>query len=85
MTRFAYTITDPDGLHARPAGLLVKQASKYKSKLTITKDGETVGLDRLFAVMALAVKQNDTVIITAEGEDELVAADELKAFFNAHF
>ena len=37
MEKFTYVITDPAGIHARPAGLLVKEAGKFASKLTISK------------------------------------------------
>lgn len=37
MKNFEYTIKDELGIHARPAGMLVKEAKKYQSKITITK------------------------------------------------
>jgi phosphocarrier protein HPr len=37
MKEFTYTITDPVGIHARPAGLLVKEVKKYGSTFTLTK------------------------------------------------
>ena len=39
MKEIVYTITDPEGIHARPAGILVKEAAKFSSKITIGKDG----------------------------------------------
>ena len=41
MKEFNYTITDPQGIHARPAGVLVKEAAKYQSTITLEKDGKT--------------------------------------------
>ena len=41
MKSFNYVITDEVGIHARPAGLLVKEAKKFESECTITKDGKT--------------------------------------------
>ena len=70
MKTFDYTIKDAMGIHARPAGLLVKEAAKYESKVSLTKDGKTVDAARLMAVMSLGVKQGQTVTVTVEGTDE---------------
>ena len=74
MKTFEYTIKDELGIHARPAGLLVKEAKKFESECTITKDGKTKKL-------TLGVKQGDTVTVTAEGADEEAAVAALKEFF----
>lgn len=52
MKEFNYTITDPQGIHARPAGVLVKEAAKYQSTITLEKDGKTGDAKRIFAVRA---------------------------------
>ncbi|MDR1538902.1 MAG: HPr family phosphocarrier protein [Clostridiales bacterium] len=83
MKELEYTIRDPAGIHARPAGLLVKEMQKFASKITLAKDGKTVDLKKLFALMGLAVKQNQTVLIRAEGEDEDAAIEKVKAFMEA--
>ena len=49
MKEFNYTITDPQGIHARPAGVLVKEAAKYQSTITLEKDGKTGDAKRIFA------------------------------------
>ena len=41
MKTFSYKITDPVGIHARPAGLLIKKCSEYKSEITLTKGANT--------------------------------------------
>ena len=76
MKTFEYTIKDELGIHARPAGLLVKEAKKYESECTITKDGKTKKLTQLMMLMSLGVKQGETVTVTAEGADEDTAFDE---------
>lgn len=80
MKKFEYVITEPVGIHARPAGMLVKAASTYKSTITIEKDGKKVDVKKLMALMALAVKFGETAIFTIEGEDEDIAATELESF-----
>lgn len=56
MKQFSYVITDKEGIHARPAGLFVKQAGKFSSKITIAKGEKTGDAKRIFAVMGLGGK-----------------------------
>lgn len=84
MKQFDYTITDPLGIHARPAGLLAKEAKKFASACTITKNGQTKKLTQLMMIMSLGVKQGETITIAAEGEDEEAAIEALKAFFEGN-
>lgn len=83
MKNFTYTITDTLGIHARPAGLLVKEAAKFTSEITIRGNGKSADLKRLLAVMGLGIKKGDTVEVTAEGSDEAAAVQALEAFFKA--
>lgn len=80
MQSFQYTIQDPIGIHARPAGLLVKQVKNYTSTITIEKDGNQVNALKLMALMGLCVKQGNTITVTVEGPDEEKAAIELEAW-----
>ncbi|MFL0267993.1 HPr family phosphocarrier protein [Candidatus Clostridium radicumherbarum] len=80
MKKFEYVITEPGGIHARPAGMLAKAAFRYKSIITIEKDGKKIDVKRLMALMALAVKCGETAIFTIEGEDEDIASTELEIF-----
>ena len=81
MKEFTYKICDNLGIHARPAGLLVKKAGGFSSTITIYKDEKSADCKRLFAVMGLSVKKGDTVRITADGADEDAAAAEIEGFF----
>ena len=85
MKKFNYVIKEELGLHARPAGILAKQAKGYESKVTITKAGKSAEATRLMAVMALAVKQGEEVTVTIEGADEDKVYRDIKAFFEANF
>lgn len=84
MKQFDYTINDPLGIHARPAGLLAKEAKKFESVCTITRDGQTKKLTQLMMLMSMGIKQGDTVTIQAEGADEDAAIEALKVFFETH-
>ena len=81
MKEFKYVITDPEGIHARPAGILVKQAAGYQSTVKITKGEKSADAKRIFGVMCLGVKTGEEVTITVEGADEDTAAAELETFF----
>ena len=82
MKTFTYTVKDELGIHARPAGMLVKEVKNFQSKVMLEKDGKTVDASRLMAVMSMGVKQGQTVTITVEGEDEDYEA--VKAFFESN-
>lgn len=84
MKSFTYTINDPLGLHARPAGLLVKAAAAYQSAVTITAPTGKADAKRIMAVMRLAAKQGMEITITCEGPDEDAACDGLKTFLTAN-
>ena len=81
MKSFEYVVKDELGIHARPAGLLVKEAKNFTSKIVLSKDGKTAEATKLMAVMALGVKQNHTITVTAEGDDEDAAIAAMQKFF----
>ena len=81
MKEFKYVSTDPEGIHARPAGILVKQAAGYQSSVKIAKGEKSADAKRIFGVMGLGVKTGEEITITVEGADEDTAAAELETFF----
>ena len=85
MIQFQYTITDPNGLHARPAGLLVKEAQKFSSAVKLTRGEKSADLKRLFAIMGMGVKCGETVEVAVDGADEVQAAQTLEKFFQENF
>ena len=72
MKEFQYTITDPIGVHARPAGLLAKAAKGLDSTITITK---------LMAIMGMGIKSGETVKVTVEGGSEEANCAAIEQFF----
>ncbi|WP_033159952.1 HPr family phosphocarrier protein [Mycoplasmoides alvi] len=74
MKSITVIIQDPAGLHARPATLLVKAASQYKSKLEIkNSSNSTANPKSIISLLSLGVKQGETIEIIADGEDEMDA------------
>ena len=84
MKEFTYVVTDPIGIHARPAGLLGKEAKKFESTITITKGEKEVNCIKLMAVMSLGVKTGESVVVKAEGADEDAAIAAFEEFFKAN-
>lgn len=80
MKNFEYVIKDEQGIHARPAGLLVKEASKFSCEVTIEKEGKEVDAKRVFALMGLGVKHGQTIILKTSGDQEEEAMDVLSKF-----
>ena len=80
MKEFVYTITDPQGIHARPAGLFVKEADKFPCSVSGGKDGKWVEGKRLLAFMGLGIKQGQEITLRCEGEQEAEAMEALSDF-----
>ena len=82
MKEFTYTVKDRVGIHARPAGLLVKLVKDFKSEVYIEKEERRIKADRLIAVMNMGIKQGDTVTVSIEGTDEEEAYIAIYSFFS---
>ena len=85
MKEFEFVVTDPQGIHARPAGLLVKEAKKFESNISVFKGARKGYLNKIFTVMALGVKQAETIKVQVEGADEEQAASTVEAFLKENF
>lgn len=84
MKQLSYVIKDKNGIHARPAGLLVKTASQFQSDISIQFGEKSANLKKLFALMSLGVGYENSILITAEGEDENNAIEALDLFLQAN-
>lgn len=81
MLSFTYKIKDALGIHARPAGLLVKEAKALDSRVTIQKGEQSTEATKLMAIMAMGIKCGDEITVTSEGGDEEKSLAAMKAFF----
>ncbi|MDY2628915.1 MAG: HPr family phosphocarrier protein [Lachnospiraceae bacterium] len=84
MKSFNYVITDEIGIHARPAGLLVKEAKKFESAITLECGGKKAAATKLMAIMGMGVKTGNEVTVSAEGADEDAAIAAMQEFFKAN-
>ena len=73
-------VKDACGIHARPAGLLVKVAKGFASTATLEKDGKSCDMRKLMAVMGMGIRQGETITVTAEGGDEAAAIEAVEKF-----
>ncbi len=84
MVSFKYVITDPVGIHARPAGNLVKEIKKYDSDVKIFANGKAADGKKLMNLMTLGVKQGNEIEVKVEGGDEAANAAAIEAFLKAN-
>lgn len=82
MQKFSFIVKDPDGVHARPAGIIIKAVTPFKSNVSLETNGKKVLLKGgIFALMGLGIRQGQALEVTVEGEDELEAVDAVRKAF----
>ena len=75
MKKLTHTVTDKNGIHARPAGLLVKTAAEFSSDILISCNGRVSDCKKLLRVMAMGIKYGEEIVISADGEDDEAAIE----------
>jgi phosphocarrier protein len=73
------------GLHARPAAMFVRIASRYRSEVWVAKEGEEVNGKSIMGLMMLAAGQGSNLRIRCEGPDAEKAMEELEELISARF
>ena len=84
MLKITHKIKDLNGIHARPAGLLATECKKFKSQITVEKDGKKANAVKIFELMSLCVKGGEEIVITIDGDDEIQAFDALAVFLEKY-
>ena len=86
MQDFKYIIKDEQGIHARPAGLLVNEAKKYTSSIIDKKGDKKADLKKgVLGLMSLAIKKGEEIEVVFEGDDEEYARNEISKFITENF
>ena len=85
MKEFTYTITDPVGIHARPAGVLKAKVKEFASTVTVSKGDATVDAVKTLKLMGMGIVQGDTITVRVEGEDEDQCAPAIEELFKSNF
>jgi len=78
MRTIHHTVNDPNGIHARPAGILVNTAKQFDSEINLVFGDKVASLKRIFSVMGMALKEGDKFIIEISGTDEDASAEALE-------
>ena len=78
-------VTNPVGLHARPATYFTQKANEYKSSIWVEKEDRRVNAKSLLGVLSLGIVQGMTVKLIADGDDEAEALDGLAALIDSDF
>ena len=85
MKEFNFTVTDENGIHARPAGQLVKEAKSFNSAITVEKGDKSCDMKKLLKLMGMGIKQGDTITVKVEGDDEDACAAKVEEFLKENF
>ena len=74
-----------DGLHARPAGVLVKVASQFQAKVELTANGITKNAKSIMSLMSMGLKGGEEILLKADGDDAAQAIETIKSLFESRF
>lgn len=85
MVKKVITINNAAGLHARPATLLVKEASKYKSQINLVHGTNEVNAKSIMGIMSMGLTMSSEVEIIVDGIDEIEALEGIVALFESNF
>jgi len=85
MVNFDYTIKEEMGLHARPAGVMVKKLKPYPCNVTVNCGERSADAKKMFALMAMGVKRGETVTVSIDGDGEEMLKEDLSKFFQENF
>lgn len=85
MYKIDVSINNESGLHARPASMFIKEASKYKSELKVLKGGKEYNAKSIMGILSMGAKKGDTITILAEGSDEKKAVESLEKLVKSKF
>ena len=80
-----FEIRNQYGIHARPAAMLVKAASRFNCDITVEKDGLSVSGKSIMGLMTLEASRGSKLRVMAEGEDHAEALDHLQDLFDRKF
>ncbi len=72
------------GLDARPVALLVQEASKYESRIYVESEGRKVNAKSIMGMMTLGLENGEELTVTAEGEDEELAVENIEKFLSGN-
>ena len=84
MIKKPITIQIADGLEARPTALLVQVASQYESKIYVENGDKKVNAKSIMGMMTLGVSAGESVVVSAEGSDEIAAIENIEKYLSSN-
>ena len=78
-------VRNPQGLHLRPADLLVKQASRYEAAVYLGREGQVADCKSILSILTLGAAQGAELNLTAEGSDAAQAIEAIAELFEHGF
>ncbi|MDX9828005.1 MAG: HPr family phosphocarrier protein [Spirochaetia bacterium] len=85
MVELETTIRNRAGIHARPSAMIAQTAIKFSSRIFLEKNGNKINAKSIMGIITLAASFGSKIRITAEGSDEVAAAEAIKALFESGF
>lgn len=79
------TITNPQGLHMRPAGVIAKEMGKFSSEVTIILGDRRINAKSLINIISACIKNGAEVVFECEGEDEEAALAKIEELASQNF
>jgi phosphotransferase system HPr (HPr) family protein len=79
------TLMTEDGLHARPAGILVKLASQFQAKVELSANGLTKNAKSIMSLMSMGLKGGEEILLKADGDDAAQAIEAITKLFESRF
>lgn len=76
-----YIILAPQGMHARPAAVLIKLVKTFDSAVSLKKGDKIIQLNSMLNILSLAIKGGETITVFTDGQDEAEAARRIGLFF----
>lgn len=85
MVQQAVKVKNGMGLHARPAALIIKEASQFKSDIKLVKGQRDADAKSILGILSLAVQEGEEILVQAQGVDADVAVKSLISLVNSGF
>lgn len=85
MIQKEYTLNNPQGLHARPASLLVQAATQSKSAVTLIQNEKEYNVKSILGVLSVGAQKGDILVIRIDGPDEVETDNKIQALFAGNF
>jgi phosphocarrier protein HPr len=73
------------GMHARAAARFVHTANRFRSRVTVTRDGRTMDGKSILGILLLAASPGTSIVVSAEGDDEVLAVEALSDLVSGRF